>query len=462
MPKSGKKNTPSEIELFPEKTWEQKPPPIIAPQAKQLEESFNWSSWLTKLPVLADHSQAKLDILRSYIEDYIQILCTGNPGQDQFRLTLVDGFSGGGRYEGGKLGSPFVMLQAVQVAEARLNQDRKKPFPIVCHFYFVENDASAAECLEYQLRQSEYAPRLGNSIFLIRDSFEKAQERIVAESRQRFPRGGSRVIFFLDQCGYSDAPPPLLRSISEQLNFKAEFIVNFAIDWLTAYVRSEVTFRSIFPSLGLEAALPLEKVVAAINNPQFDPQYVVESLVGPAFKQVSGSPFFSPFYIQAPKSNRGYWLLHLAPQRRARSAMLDVQWRVANSCRHFGHAGLDMLAFRPDADPSGYLVGLDFGETTKANVKARLVQDLPREIRDRHKKGISYSDFQDGYCNRMMANDEIVRDSLIELMQKGEIDVCGQKGGRKRVDSIRPGDIITPGQAPTLIPIARPPKPRKR
>jgi hypothetical protein len=35
--------------------------------------------------------------------------------------------------------------------------------------------------------------------------------------------------------------------------------------------------------------------------------------------------------------SRAYWLVHLAPQRRARSAMLDVYWPIANGCRHFGH-----------------------------------------------------------------------------------------------------------------------------
>jgi three-Cys-motif partner protein len=414
------------------------------------------------LPKLAAHSQAKLDVLRSYIEDYIQILCTGNPGQDRFRLTLVDGFAGGGLYEGGKFGSPFVLLQAVQVAEAKLNEHRTKRIFIDCHFYFVESAAPAAECLEHQLKQSVYAPQVGKSIFLIRDKFESAQERIVAESRQRFSRGGSRVIFFLDQCGYSDAPPPLLRSISEKLNLKAEFIVNLAIDWLTAYVKSEATFRKIFPSLGLEQELPVETVVAAIKNPQFDPQYVVESFVGPAFQKVSGSPFFSPFYIQAPKSNRGYWLVHLAPQRRARSAMLDVYWRVATGCRHFGHTGLDMLTFKPDADPSGYLDGLEFGGTTRASVLERLVQDFAREIRDRHTAGISYRAFHDAYCNRIMANEEMVREALIRLMQTADIEVRGQKGGSKRVDSIQPDDVIKPGNAPMLIPVARPPKKRNQ
>lgn len=425
------------------------------------EQLFDWSSWRSKLPPLKQHSVAKLDVLRSYIEDYITILCTGNPGQDRFRLALVDGFAGGGIYDGNLFGSPFVLLQAVKVAEARVNQTRTKPLTIECNYYFVEENGAAFDCLEYQLRQRGYSHEIGKSITLIRGKFDMAYERIIADAQQRHSRGGSRVIFFLDQCGYSDAPPPLLRAISEKLNSKAEFIVNLAIDWLTAYLRSEKTFRKIYPSLGLDDVLPIENVLAAAENEAFDPQYVVESLIGPAFQKVSGLPFFSPFYIQAPKSNRGYWLVHLAPARRARSAMLDVYWRVANGCRHFGHAGLDMLSFKPDASPDGYLSGLEFGESTRPSVQDNLTRDFAREIRDKHADGISYREFQDSYCNRTMANEEIMRLALIRLMQEGEIDVSGKLGGTKRVDSIMPDDIIKPGASRVLLVVPRAPKKRK-
>ena len=78
--------------------------------------------------------------------------------------------------------------------------------------------------------------------------------------------------------------------------------------------------------------------------------------------------------------------------------MLDVYWRVANGCRHFGHTGLDMLSFKPDANPDGYLSGLEFGESTRPRVQDQLTQDFAREIRDKHADGISYREFQDTYC----------------------------------------------------------------
>ena len=399
-----------------------KVPNIDSSCTKQL---FDWSDWKNTLPPLEVHSQAKLDVLRNYIEQYIAILCRDTFGKTEFRLTLVDGFAGGGVYSDDRAGSPFILLEAVKVAEATLNHFRTKPITIDCHFYFVEKDRVAADCLEYQLRQ------------------------------RRYSRGGSRVTFFLDQCGYSDVPAALLRSISEKLNNKAEFILNFAIDWLTAYIGDNQVFAKIYPGLGLSDVLPIDELIEAKKNPQFNLQYVIESKIGPAFQQVSGSRFFSPFYIQAPKSNRGYWLVHLAPQSRARSAMLDVFWKVANGCLHFGHAGIDMLSFKAEADPTGYLQGLEFADSTRAAVRTQLSEDFARAIWDDHKDGISYHDFLEQNCNRVMANEEIIRATLVELMQRGELDVCGQKGGTKRADGIHRNDILRPSASRFLINVPR-------
>src|SRR5215218_2974064 len=109
MTKSGDTDGAPNKELFAGNSWEAKPPSASDINPAQPDELFDWSSWQAKLPALANHSQAKLNVLRTYIENYIQILCTGKPGQDRFRLTLVDGFAGGGIYEGQKFGSPFVL-----------------------------------------------------------------------------------------------------------------------------------------------------------------------------------------------------------------------------------------------------------------------------------------------------------------------------------------------------------------
>jgi three-Cys-motif partner protein len=46
-------------------------------------------------PPLGRHSIAKHNVLRAYLEKYVAILA-GRPVQERLKLTLVDGFAGGG------------------------------------------------------------------------------------------------------------------------------------------------------------------------------------------------------------------------------------------------------------------------------------------------------------------------------------------------------------------------------
>ena len=46
---------------------------------------------------LDDHSRRKHKILREYSQQYLMVRCQ-DPRQTRFRLAVVDGFSGGGRY----------------------------------------------------------------------------------------------------------------------------------------------------------------------------------------------------------------------------------------------------------------------------------------------------------------------------------------------------------------------------
>jgi three-Cys-motif partner protein len=86
-------------------------------------------------PKRALHSRAKHDVLRSYLEEYVDVL-TQNPRSEQLRLTLVDGFAGGGEYidsQTKKLcyGSPILMLQSMKIAEMKAQASRHKQFGAV-------------------------------------------------------------------------------------------------------------------------------------------------------------------------------------------------------------------------------------------------------------------------------------------------------------------------------------------
>lgn len=134
--------------------------------------SFSWSGWQDGLfPSLADHSSKKLDLLRDYIVLYLRIVCQNVHGKESQPINFVDGFAGGGLYDGGHLGSPLVLLRAVEEAEAIINQGRTKKITLTPTYYFIEKSTDAFACLESTLKEQGYGHEIGKAIKLIRGDF---------------------------------------------------------------------------------------------------------------------------------------------------------------------------------------------------------------------------------------------------------------------------------------------------
>lgn len=69
-------------------------------------DGYSWSNGAE----LDDHSRRKHKILREYFHQYLNVRCQ-LPQQSKFRLAIVDGFSGGGRYQCGSAGSPIIFIE---------------------------------------------------------------------------------------------------------------------------------------------------------------------------------------------------------------------------------------------------------------------------------------------------------------------------------------------------------------
>ena len=80
-----------------------------------MEKPYQWANGAT----LEEHSRRKLTILREYVFDYLSVRCR-LPQQERFRLAIVDGFAGGGRYEDGTPGSPLIFIEELKRAVPRV------------------------------------------------------------------------------------------------------------------------------------------------------------------------------------------------------------------------------------------------------------------------------------------------------------------------------------------------------
>ena len=414
---------------------------------KSQHEQFFWKDWNSgKLPVLEDHSEKKLELLRDYLVLYLRIVMKGTTGKPEQYITLIDGFAGGGIYSGNKVGSPVTILRAVEEAEALINQGREKSTRIVPICYFIESDPNAFECLEATLKHHGYGDRIGNSIHLRRNRFEIVAPEIVTEINARHKRGGNRTIFFLDQCGWSEISASTIRDLSRKLHQRPEFIINFAISWLVDFV-SQKTVESRVKSLrnlGLDGLVDLPSMMNLRLQLGDRWEHAVEAHIGEAFHKATGISHFSPFYIEPEGNHRGYWLLHLANSARARSAMTEIHWSKANRSKHYGYLGYDMLSYKPCLDKTPFIEGMSFDDESRSRCEAALSEDLPRLIKDSYKDGITYGEFLDQTTNKVMATSPMVHSVVSKLCQGKEFEVRCPSGRLKKSSNLGVNDIIIP------------------
>lgn len=93
-------------------------------------EKYIWD-WQTRtFPIIDPHSKVKHQIISEYLQSYVQVLMR-NALIPELRLSIVDGFCGGGQYHDldgeAHFGSPLIALEAVRAAETLINVNRTQP-----------------------------------------------------------------------------------------------------------------------------------------------------------------------------------------------------------------------------------------------------------------------------------------------------------------------------------------------
>lgn len=164
-------------------------------------------------PRLEEHSKAKLEVLRDYLRAYFDRLNV-NPSRDEFKLDLVDGFTGGGIFRDGDnivSGTPLIMLEESIKAKDRWNQKRTKPLHFNCKYYFVDVETAHTDHLKKALTECGYNVD-DEKIVVHNNRFEDVADKIINEINRRQPRAG-RSIFLLDQTGFSQVELALVTRI---------------------------------------------------------------------------------------------------------------------------------------------------------------------------------------------------------------------------------------------------------
>jgi three-Cys-motif partner protein len=412
------------------------------------EKRYDWRNGPAEIQ---QHSIAKHNVLRSYLAAYFQTLVT-SPGQEQFRLTLVDAFAGGGLYvhqDTRELvkGSPSIFLEASREAEFLINKDRRTPIRFEIDYFFIDEDRHACAHLEKVLREQGYGNEIGKRIHLQHARFQDQASSIIGFIKRKNPRNG-RSIFSLDQYGYKEAPTTLIRTIFESLP-RAEVILTFAVDSFLNFAGSGTLTEDLLLEMGLPDVFRGRKL-EEIKDSSKEWRLLIQSSMYRSLVSRSGAKHYTPFFVRNKKGHGDYWLIHLSQHHRARDVMTEVHWANNNYFIHYGGPGLDMfhmIGYEPQTDSSftgQSNLGFEFDDTARNVSIATLNEQIPRRIHA-HDSGMSFGELFVATCNESPASAKIYRSSIGQLMEQGLVEVVSAEGvDRRSGQAIEDSDRILP------------------
>lgn len=396
------------------------------------EKRYTWADGA----VLEEHSKRKHKILREYLFQYLTVRCQ-MPQQTRFRLAIVDGFAGGGRYDCGTSGSPLIFLEELRRATEAINTDRAAQglgtLEIECLLVFNDAHPAVVELLKthvapLQAEITATVSKLHLRIEYLNDPFEVAYPRIKAMLDQGRYRS---VLFNLDQCGHSLVTRQTLMEIMRS-NPSVEIFYTFAIESLVSFLQKsqpDLLARQL-AYLDLPTG-DLDALQGAMNRASW--LGAAERLVFEAFRACS--PYVSPFSINNPNGWR-YWLIHFANVPRARQVYNNILHENASAQAHFGRSGLNMLAYDPrHEDGSLYL----FDVSGRAAAHSQLLEDIPRVVSESGDV-IEVRDFYESIYNATAAHADDIHKAIID---NPDIEVITLAGGERRsANTIATTDVL--------------------
>ena len=408
-------------------------------------------NWKDGPDLIQQHSIAKHTILQAYLAAYFQTLVS-SPNQDVLRLTLVDGFAGGGLYlhndtKAPVKGSPLICLNATREAEYSINKERRKPVELHVDYFFVEPDRHAYVHLDKVLREEGHGSKIGNSIQLLNARFQDKSDDIINFIKNKSPRNG-RSIFVLDQYGYKEVPTGLIRNIFSALP-RAEVILTFGVDSFLNYANDGKLTQSLLDTIGVPDVLQ-GRSIEEVKKSEKDWRQFIQSALYSSLVTRCGAKHFTPFFIRNSKGHGDYWLIHLSQHHKARDVMTEVHWEHHNSFIHNGGAGLDMfnvIGYDPNFDSrhkGQSELGFEFDNVARTASIAALKVDIPRSVYA-NDAGLSFEALFATTCNGSPASADIYRASLGELLELKDIEILSVDGVRRRSgQQIKPTDQIIP------------------
>jgi len=406
--------------------------------------------WAEGVP-LEDHTAKKLSVLRSYFRSYLRVRCT--PINRKFKISIVDGFAGGGIYECGTSGSPLVFLEELAAFSDETKIWRKENnVPelegIDCLFVVNETDPKAIATLNplldhWEALNKANGRKLNVSILRKQGPFINVYPEVRSLLLDyRF----SNVLFNIDPCGYTQVNLPIIQDILASFK-SAEVFFTFMIGSLfnySSWMNPERTNRLMLKFCGTQEQFFRDESF----RKKAEWLGAVEKIVYHEF--IRTARFASPFAVnQNGNTGYNYWLMHFANSHRAREVYNDILYKNTGVQAHRGKSGLKMLGY---TSSDSRVRTFDWGADLRSENLISLRDDLPRAISE-FGDAVAIQTLKASIYNETTSHSDDIKSVLIDHT---DIEVLTKSGGKRRSPgSISDDDIVRLNDQRQLFPILK-------
>ncbi len=411
------------------------------------KEEVLWNADGSLLVEVKPHTKAKHLLLEEYIKNWIDTLCSNNRWC-QAKVTLVDGFCGGGLYRDGDNfweGSPIRMIRMVEEGYRIVKEERSKPYyKLDAKFIFIDKQQEHISCLRKQIIDAGFGHYLDSGqCILICQEFENAVDECIFQTK------GGHSFFLLDPFGIDDLSMNSIRKIIELGN--SEILWTYMIRQLLRLLKKKDMNKRIIQEI-LEAdnyysyeyyqELKSNKKITACQ------QYLKDQSMN-LIKVQGKVKYLYPFALMRDKNTVLYYLVHLVNDLKAIEVMKYSTWKY-NNLEYRYHYDVYGSGFRTvehyEENPKYY-------DIEESNLNA-CIEDLHQQINPliyNNEDGITVAEITKNIFEKTPATFPHLAALLDELNIFNEIEIVKPNGKIFTGHKIDPKYVIRKPQQRTLF-----------
>lgn len=258
---------------------------------------------------MMEHSAVKIELLRRYLERYLNILTQSSYIDG---IHVYDLFCGEGIYEDGGKGSPIAILETIKNIHFAGHGSGKKRGKFNCLFNDI--DPGKLDKLQCEIRRLHlHYPLMGQLLFKSED-YRNLLPKVVREINDY---SNQKAFVFIDPYGYRDIR---MSDIADLLHSKKSEVLLFLPTHFMFRFESKGTPESLVQFIN--DLMPVEQWPKSDTGIDF-----IENLTE-AFRAFLGSRFFVDSFIISRNRNQFFCLFFFTSHIYGFDRMLDVKWQI--------------------------------------------------------------------------------------------------------------------------------------